>query len=54
MSSQMYVKNSKFLVEAYSDETSENYGYLVIDMRQDTDDKYRVHTKIFLMTVRNQ
>ena len=49
MSSQMYVKNSKFLVEAYSDETSENYGYLVIDMRQDTDDKYRhrVRTKIF-------
>ena len=51
MSSQMYAKNSKFLVEAYSEATSEKYGYLVIDMRQDTDKKYRVHTKIFLMTV---
>jgi len=47
MASQMYGKNSKFLVEAYSDATSEKYGYLVIDMRQDTDDKYRVRTKIF-------
>ena len=47
MASQMYGKNSKFLVEAYEDATSEQYGYLVIDMRQDTDDKYRVRTKIF-------
>ena len=38
MSSQMYAKNSKFLVEAYSNAPYEKYGLLVIDMRQDTDD----------------
>ena len=47
MASQMYAKNNKFLVDAYNDATSDKYGYIVVDMRQDTEDKYRVRTKIF-------
>jgi len=47
IASQMYGKNSKFLTEAYTDATREPYGYLVIDMRQDTQDHLRVRTHIF-------
>ena len=45
---QMYPKGqSKFLVEAFEDATSENYGYLFIDLRQETSDVARIRTGIF-------
>jgi len=47
MASQIYGKKSDFLVQAYDDATKDNYGYLVIDMRQDTPEQMRVRTKIF-------
>ena len=47
MASQIYGKKSDFLVQAYNDATKDNYGYLVIDMRQDTPDRLRVRTNIF-------
>ncbi len=47
MASQMYGKNSKFLVEVFDAATKEPYNYLVIDMRQDTPDAIRVRTHIF-------
>lgn len=43
----MYPNRSKFLVEAYTDATSIPYGYLLIDLRQDTDDDMRLRTNIF-------
>ena len=47
IASQMYGKNSKFLVDSFENATKEPYGYLLLDMRQDTPDRYRVRTHIF-------
>lgn len=47
LSCQMYPQNSKFLVESFEDATSEPYGYLLIDMRQETEEKLRVKKHIF-------
>ena len=44
---QMYPGKSKFVVEAYEDATKEPYGYLLINLRPETDDRYRIRTKIF-------
>ena len=44
---QMYPGKSKFVVEAYKDATKEPYGYLLIDLRPETDENYRIRTKIF-------
>jgi hypothetical protein len=44
---QMYPGKSKFVVEAFEDATKEPYGYLLIDLRPETDDRYRIRTKIF-------
>ena len=45
---QMYPGNSKFVVEAYKDATEEPYGYLLIDLRPETHENFRIRTKIFL------
>ena len=37
---QMYPGKSQFVVEAYEDATRKPCGYLLIDMRPETDDKY--------------
>ena len=47
LAKQMYPTNSKFLIEAFLDATSKAYGYLLLDLRADTDDKIRVRTNIF-------
>jgi hypothetical protein len=44
---QMYPGKSQFVVEAFEDATKEPYGYLLIDLRPDTDDRCRIRTKIF-------
>ena len=44
---QMYPNNSKFLVEAFKDATKGPYGYLLLDLRADTLENYRVRTNIF-------
>jgi hypothetical protein len=44
---QMYPNNSKFLVEAFKDATKRSYGYLLLDLRADTLENYRVRTNIF-------
>jgi hypothetical protein len=45
-SRQMYPTNSKFLVECYEDATSKKFGYLFIDMSQNTANEFRVQTGI--------
>lgn len=47
LGNQMYPKNSKFLVDAFRDATQAPYGYLLIDLRQDTPEDMRVRTSIF-------
>jgi hypothetical protein len=44
---QMYPINSKFMLEAYKIATEKSYGYLLIDLKPDTDEKFRLRTNIF-------
>lgn len=44
---QMFPGNSKFLVEAFKMATENPYGYLFIDLRAETLEKYRIRTNIF-------
>jgi hypothetical protein len=44
---QMYPGRSKFLLEAFRDATEKPYGYLLIDLKPDTNEKYRIRTNIF-------
>ena len=44
---QMYPGQSKFLVEAFKNATEKPFGYLLLDLKPDTDEKYRVRTNIF-------
>lgn len=37
----------RFITEAFSDATSKPYGYLVLDLHQQTPENYRVRTNIF-------
>lgn len=47
LAKQMYPGRSKFLLESFKDATARPFGYLLIDLKPDTDDKYRVRTNIF-------
>ena len=44
---QMFPKNSEAMMQGYKDATGKPYGYLLIDMTQSMDDRYRLRTKIF-------
>ena len=44
---QMFPNASKFLVDAFKDATQKPYGYLLIDLKPSTDEKYRIRTCIF-------
>lgn len=44
---QVFPDNSKFVEEAYKDATSEAHGYLMIDLKQNTNDMCRFKTKLF-------
>jgi hypothetical protein len=44
---QMHPKKSQFLIDAFSDATKKPYGYLLIDLRADTLDNFRLRTNIF-------
>ena len=43
---QMYPGKAKFLEEAYNDATKGHYGYLILDLKPDTDEDFRVRTGI--------
>ena len=44
---QMYPGKSKFLIDAYKDATEKPYGYLLLDLKPDTAEIYRVRSNIF-------
>ena len=44
---QMYPGKSTFMIEAFKTATSAPYGYLLMDLKQETDDKLRLKTGIF-------
>ena len=43
----MYPGKRKFLTDAYKDATEKPYGYLVLDLKPETGEKFRVRTNIF-------
>ena len=47
LSRQMFPSKSKYLEEAYVDATKEPFGYLLIDLKQNTPDDIRLRTHIF-------
>ena len=47
LGTQMFPKNTKFLVDAFEDATKVPYGYLLIDLRQDTPEEMRIRSNIF-------
>lgn len=47
---QVYPENSLFVEEAYKDATKNPHGYLMIDLKQTTDDKHRFKTNILPLT----
>jgi len=47
LSRQMYPNTSKFAIEAYKDATSAPYGYLLIDLKPEQDERYRLRTNVF-------
>ena len=47
LAKQMYPGKFKFMVEAFRDATSMPYGYLIVDMKPDLDDRFRLRTHIF-------
>ena len=46
LGNQMYPKNTKFLVDAFEDATQVPYGYLLLDLRQETPEDMRVRCNI--------
>ena len=47
LAKQMYPGNVSYLRESYIDATSKAFGYLLIDLKPDTDDLLRLRTDIF-------
>ena len=47
LASQMYPGKSKFMVEAFNDATKDPYSYLFVDLKPETDEKYRLRANIF-------
>jgi len=46
LAKQMYPGNVKFLQEAFRDATKEPHGYLVLDLKQSTEENMRVRSKV--------
>ena len=47
LAKQMYPGHTKFVQEAYKDATSRAFGYLFVDLKQDTHEDVRLRTNIF-------
>ena len=47
LAKQMYPSGCQFAVEAYKDATGSPYGYLLVDLKPDTDEQHRLRTTIF-------
>ena len=47
LAKQMYPGNVKFMQEAFIDATSKPYGYLLCDLKPETDDQFRLWTNLF-------
>lgn len=48
LSRQVYPTNPRFIQEAFTDATTEPFGYLLFDLTQTTPDNLRFRTNIFV------
>ena len=44
---QMYPGQNEFLVEVFKNATEKPFGYLLLDLKPDTDEKYRIRANMF-------
>ena len=47
LAGQMYPGISKFMIESYRDATSKPFSYLLVDLKPDTEDRFRLRSNIF-------
>ncbi|MEG7523558.1 MAG: hypothetical protein M3H12_10715, partial [Chromatiales bacterium] len=47
LAKQMYPGNIKYMQQAFKDATAEAYGYLLVDLKQETPETHRLRTCIF-------
>ena len=47
LAGQMYPGKSKFMIESYRDATSKPFSYLLVDLKPDTEDRFRLRSNIF-------
>jgi len=47
LAKQLFPGNTRYFMEAYKDATSESFGYLLIDLSQDTEENMRLRTNVF-------
>ncbi len=46
LSRQIYPNNSRFLIDSFEDATKLPYGYLLLDLKQSTENRNRIQTGI--------
>lgn len=46
LAKQLYPRKTKFFLEAYEDATKKPYGYLLVDMKPNTEETFRLRTNI--------
>ena len=46
LAAQIYPEKTKFLIEVYDYATKDQFGYLRIDLKQDSPEKYRIQSRI--------
>jgi len=47
LAKQIYPNDSRFAIEADADDTSVPYGYFLVDLKPEQDDRYRLRTNVF-------
>ena len=47
LAGQMYPGKSKFMIESYRDATSKPFSYLLVDLKPDTEDRFKLRLNIF-------
>jgi alpha-mannosidase len=47
LAQQMYPHKSKFVSEAFENATKQPYGYLFVDLKPETDERYQIRTSFF-------
>jgi len=46
LAKQLFPMNSKYFLEAYKDATTDSFGYLLVDLSQDTEENMRLKTNV--------